>query len=137
MTVTIIQHNVLNWHTKKHALTNTYLHESPDILLLNAHGQTDTKNIKIFGYTTHQINTKNTLHNGAAIAIKHNITYKIQEDFESDMLAIELETTQGPITIATAYSPIREQYLHLPDYYKLIHKQHPTYFFGDINAKHR
>ena len=133
----IIQHNVLHWHTHKHTLSNTYLQESPDIILINSHGQNNDTNIKIFGYTVHQINTTNSLHNGVAIAVKNNLKNHIDNSFESDMLAVTIETQQGPINIATTYSPPRQQYLHLPDFYKLIHKQHPTYIIGDLNAANR
>ena len=133
----IIQHNVLHWKTNKLSISNMLLQESPDIILINSHGQNNDKNIKILGYSIHQKNIANTQHNGVAIGIKKNITYKILDNFESDILAVELETQQGPIIIATSYSPPREKYLHLPDIYKIINKQQPTYLIGDINAANR
>ncbi|NJL51981.1 MAG: hypothetical protein HC930_06695 [Hydrococcus sp. SU_1_0] len=52
------------------------------------------------------------------------------------MLAITIDTQQGPITIGTTYVPPRIEYLNFIDFHSLLHRQNPTYMIGDINAKH-
>lgn len=41
------------------------------------------------------------------------------------------------MTIATAYSPPNAPYLNLIDYMTLFRRTEPTYFLGDLNARHR
>lgn len=71
-TITIIQHNVLHWETRKFNLINTYLEIYPHVILINGHGMKQKELIKIPGYIIHQINSTE-LHDGSAIYI-----YKIQ-----------------------------------------------------------
>ena len=52
------------------------------------------------------------------------------------MIGIQIHTNTGHINIVTAYSPPREQYLHYPDFYKTFTSNTPTYFLGDLNARH-
>ncbi len=44
--------------------------------------------------------------------IKRNIRYKIMDDFISDLLAIEIQTTTGNIIISTLYQPLARQYIN-------------------------
>ena len=99
----ILQHNVHTWHTNKNTLTNIYYREDTDIILVNSHGYTE--DIKIHNYTCYTKNTLHERHNGTAIAIKNNITHKIIDNFESDMIGITVDTDQGPINIITTYNP--------------------------------
>ena len=113
-----------------------YRQYDADILLLNAHGNTDTANIKIFPYKIYQKNTTQTQHNGVAIAIKHNIQHKLIDNFTDDILAVKIQTDQGPIIIATAYLPPRRPYLPTPDFLSLLRHNIPIYIIGDLNAQH-
>ena len=73
----IIQHNVQAWtFNRRNELSNYYMKEDPDIILLNSTCQTDQNRIKIFGYNVHQRNKWNENHAGVAIAIKKK--YKLQ-----------------------------------------------------------
>jgi len=132
----IVQHNVLNWQTNRHALINIYNQIDPDIILINAHCNTDGQTLKIFNYLTFQRNTTNTNHSGSAIAIKKNIPFRLHDDFHSDLLAITIETRQGPITIATTYIPPRVGYINFIDFNDLLNRPHPVYLIGDLNARH-
>ena len=133
----IIQHNVRGWKTNKTALTNIYNRLSPHIILINEHGLiTNSDTFKIVNYNTHFCNKHNSTHKGAAIAIKKTIPYKLLDDFETDILAIEINTPQGAIVIATAYLPPNADYLHFIDYNKLFNRPEPVYFLGDLNARH-
>ena len=104
-TIKIIQHNVNHWQNKKFGLYNTYRHIDPDIILLNDTSLLNDKPLKIQQYTVYTKNIKNTLSRGTAIAIKSHISHRIHDDFETDLLAITIDTRQGPMTIATDYVP--------------------------------
>ena len=132
----VIQHNVQNWQTKRHALTNVYLQENPHILLLNSHGLIDDQTLKIQNYNIHINNKDNEQHNGTAVAIRRDIKYKLLEDFYSDMLGVTIETKEGPIHLITTYIPPRHQHIHYPDFYQALTKPEPVYILGDLNARH-
>lgn len=71
-TLTIIQHNTLNWASNKHNLTDTYKQINPDIILLNSHGLPNNEQINIKGYNSYIRNSSNQKHDGSAILIKTN-----------------------------------------------------------------
>lgn len=71
--ITIIQHNVLHWESRKTNLINTYLTINPQIILINGHGLRNYEQIKLPGYITYQLNTSNELHDGLALLIKSYI----------------------------------------------------------------
>ena len=48
-----------------------------------------------------------------------------------------MTTREGPITIATLYSPPNAPYINPVDFNKLFKRPDPAYFLGDINARHR
>ncbi len=68
--------------------------------------------------------------------MKCNIKYKLYDDFETDFLAIEVETSLGPVIIATTYLPPRRPYLPYPDMHRLLDNNVPTYILGDFNGRH-
>jgi hypothetical protein len=128
---------VQSWSSNKITLSNIYNTIDPDIILINDHSLTNNQTLKIFNYNTFYTNKNNELHAGVAIAVKRHIPFKLHDNFHSDMLAITIDTQQGPITIGTTYTPPRTNYLHYIDFYTLLNRTHPVYFLGDINAKHR
>ena len=135
-TLKIIQHNVLNWRTNKQSLITNYLEVKPEIILLNSHGLKSNESLKIPGYTCYKVNSEESLSDGSAIAVKHKLKHKLIDDFETDFLAIEIHTTQGPLVIATTYLPPRRPYLPFPDVYRLINNNTPTLILGDFNCSH-
>ena len=135
-TLKIIQHNVLNWRTNKHSLITYYLQVKPEVILINSHGLKTNESLKIPGYTCYKINSEESINDGSAIAVKHQIQHKLIDEFETDFLAIEVHTTQGPLTIATTYLPPRRPYLPFPDMYKLLNNNTPTLILGDFNCTH-
>ena len=52
------------------------------------------------------------------------------------MLGTTIQTRQGPITIATLYSPPRTDYINPIDFNNLLKRHEPVYFIGDLNARH-
>ena len=135
--LTIIQHNVNIWNDKRHALENIYNDIYADIILINDHSLTDNNRLKIFNYNVHCNNKANRLHRGSAIAIKKDINHRLLDDFKKDLLAVSIDTRQGPITIATDYIPPNSPYLHFIDYLSLLNRTEPVYILGDLNARHR
>lgn len=135
-TLKIIQHNVAHWHPNRHNFTNTYNEINADIILINSHGIGNNKTIHIHNYTTHTINSSGELHDGSAILVKSNIKHKITNEFDTDILQVTIETTAGPINIATTYLPPRRPYLPITDFHRLASNNTPTYILGDLNAKH-
>lgn len=102
----IIQHNVLKWTSiRANELTNYYLNNDPDIILLNSTGNLNSNQIRILNYNINYKNSYNEDKAGIAIAIKKSINYKLLEIPEEDMLAIEVNTTKGAIIIASMYQP--------------------------------
>ncbi len=72
--------------------------------------------MKIPYYNIFKKNTINNPADGTAIAVKRNIKYKIMDDFISDQIAIETETTTGNIILATLYQP---PFVHLSQFQTL------------------
>ena len=110
----IMQINVCGWKRNKLSVQNALIKENIDIALINEHGMKINETIKISSYNVFKTNTLNESRNGCAIAIKQAIEYRIDEDYESDMLSVEIDTTIGPITIATSYIPPRVGFMHYP-----------------------
>ena len=50
---------------------------------------------------------------------------------------MELETIKGTITAATAYVPPRRDLDEIQSLISMARKTTPTYFFADLNARHR
>ena len=134
--LTIIQHNVNTWTNKKESLSSIYKRINPDIILINDHSLTNNTPLKIYNYATYSSHKDNSWHRGTAIAIRNTLQHTVIDDFETDLLAIKLETSLGPVTIATDYIPPSRDYFHFPDYTKLLNTPHPVYILGDLNARH-
>ena len=135
--IKIIQHNVLVWnYNRKNALTNIYLKENPDIILLNSTGIRNEDKIKIYNYNIYTKNTLNEQNAGVAIAVRKNINHKIFDNYNSDILTIQINTTRGPVNITTIYQPPRRPFLPNADLSPLMHSNIPTYIIGDMNARH-
>ena len=136
-TLTILQHNVQTWNTKRHTLANIYNSIDPDILLLNETSVKNTDHLKIFNYNVFKTNKRNEQFAGAAIAIKKNITAQIEDDYYQDFISATIQTVHGLITVATGYIPPRQAYINSIDLNKIFNRRHPAYLVGDLNAYHR
>ena len=135
--ILIVQHNVLAWTTeRKHALANVYLKINPDVLLLNSTNVINNEEMKLYNYNIYKKNISNERNAGIAIAVRKNIKHRIDDNFNSDILSVKIETTKGPINICTFYQPPRRPYFPNQDLSRLIHSNIPTYFLGDLNARH-
>lgn len=135
-TLTILQHNVLNWKERKFGLSAIYAKYNPDIVLFNSNGLKDTDSLKLWGYSVHKRNQSGNPSDGTAISIKHGLVFKLYDDFISDALAIEVSTTTGRVMIATLYQLPARPYIPTPDFYRIFRRKIPVYFIGDLNANH-
>ncbi|ROT69020.1 putative reverse transcriptase - house mosquito [Penaeus vannamei] len=61
---------------------------------------------------------------------------KLHQHLKDDLLAVEVNTPQGPIILATLYIPPRRQYIPEPDILQLLRHNKPIYIMGDFNAHH-
>ncbi len=132
----IIQHNVLNWTTKKQSQIPNYVSNNPDLILLNSHGVKSSEELNIPGYKVYKINYSENLSDGSAIAVKYNIKHKLYDDFDTDFLAVEIETSLGSIRIVTTYLPPKRPFLPYTDMHRLLSNSISTYILGDFNGRH-
>ena len=69
--------------------------------------------------------------------LKNQINFIELDIFTEEIIAINILTTRGTITIATAYQPSRRPYLLREDFSKLFRRQNPVLLLGDLNARCR
>ncbi len=112
------------------------MENDPDIILLNSHGLKNSEELKIPGYRIYKINYTENIYDGSAIGIKHNINHRLFDDFDTDFIAIEIDTSLGPIQVATTYLPPRRPFLPYTDMHRLLSNSIPTYILGDFNGRH-
>ena len=127
----VIFQNINGWIQKKEALQQIYTELNPDIILF-AHTNIapPRRHIHIHPYISYMHNTANNA-SGVAILIKPNITHsKITHVFQGETIAIKIETTLGPIIIATNYSPPGRRYLPIVDINWLARHRTPVYLLG-------
>lgn len=94
--------------------------------MINSHGLKSNESLKIPGYIIHKINYSEENSDGSAIAVKQNIKYKLYDDFDTDVLAVEIEANLGPIIISTTYLPPRRPFLPFTDFFRLLNNNIPT-----------
>ena len=107
--ITIVQHNVLKWTKNRSSqLCNAYQQINPDVILINSHCLKSDESLKIFPYTVYKRNRREDIRgDGVAIAIRNGIQFKIFDDFHEEFLAVEVDTSFGPVRFATGYLPPR------------------------------
>ena len=129
--------NVNNWDIHKHSIREAIRQENPELILLQAHCQKNNIKIDFWNYNTIQQNKTNTMHDGTLIAIRKDIFYTELEPFVEEMLAVNIHTHRGIITISTGYQPPRRPRLLRTDFTTLFKRHNPTFFLGDLNARCR
>ena len=135
--IKIVFQNINSWNNKQNALKQHYEEISPDIILF-AHTNIypPLRPIKFHPYITYMHNTA-TIYSGVAILIKPDIKHsKITHKFTGDTIAIQIETSLGPIIVATHYSPPSRGYIPISDLNWLSRHRTPTYLLADLNAHH-
>ena len=144
-TLTILQHNILNWRGRSTGLSNIYRNLQANVILINSHGTPEHLPLKISGYNTHTKNHTGRINDGTAIAVKNTIPHKIHDTYISDLLAVEIETNTGPVEIetntgpiilTTLYQPPARKYIPIPDFTQLFRQHVPVYMLADLDARH-
>ena len=115
---------------------NTYRQLDPDIIMLNSHGVKAGEELKLYTYNVYKSNYSNEANDGVAIAVKNTLPHKLLDDFEH-CLAVEIETSRGPVILATCYLPFRREIFPFPELHRLSVTRTPTFLIGDLNARHR
>ena len=112
---------------------------NPDVILINAHGLNTNTNtpLKIPGFRVYMQNKSNEAHDGVAIAVKPHLPHKVLSNFLFEVLAVQVDTSSGPVILSTAYQPPRRPFCPTPDLLRLAGMRYPVYFLGDLNAHHR
>lgn len=90
----------------------------------------------MFGYQTYQTNLTNSGNDGAATAIKNGIRHKIIDDYEESYLSVIVTTDNYDINIGTGYQPPRRPAAPLENIRRMLRRNTPAIFVGDMNAKH-
>ena len=108
------------------------------MILINDHMLNEHETLKIPGFVSYSShgNPFASTHRGNAILVKRDLSHKIIEDFATNLLAVIVETRQGPIILATDYLNPGLTHIHPIDYNFLINRQEPMYLIGDLNAVH-
>ena len=76
-------------------------------------------------------------YSGVAILIKKDIQHSlITRTFDGDTLAIQVETSLGPIILGTNYSPPGRGYVPIRDIMWFSRHRLPAYLLADLNAHH-
>ena len=109
-----------------------YKEYSPDLILLNDIGKNYPKIVDYYVYCANPMKER---HAGAAIAVKNRLKHQRIEGFDSDLVAVRVYTSHGPIVVATAYIPPRRN-LDFGDFHRLFGLPDPIYLLGDLNAIH-
>ena len=133
----ITYQNIRGWSTNDKLHRRSLTIGDPDVILIADTGMKDDERIGIQPYIPYQRNTEHRS-SGAAILIKRNIKHQqIKHQFVHDTVAIQVETTTGPVIIATNYHPPRRQFLPMEDLNWLACHNTPVYLLADLNAHHR
>lgn len=119
-TVTVLQHNVLNWRGRSTGLSNIYRNLQADVILINSQGALEYLPLKISEYNTYIKNHTARIKDGTATAVRNTILHQIHDTYISDLLAVEIETTTGPLMLSTLYQPSTIEYLPIPHFTQLF-----------------
>ena len=111
----ILQHNVLSWHTRNMELQNVYRSLNPHLILINAHGLKEQEELKIFNYYIFKNNITNSLHDGAALAIRRDLRSRRVEGL-TEILAVKITLAHEEIVVATGYTPFRRVAIPIQDF---------------------
>ena len=96
-----------------------------------------TEQLKIPGYKICKLNCTECLADGSAIVVKYNIQHKLYDDFDTDVLAVEIQRSLGSIIILTTYLPPRRHNLPFIDIYRLLNNSIRNYIIADFNARYK
>ena len=134
--LTIYHVNIRHWLSNRYLLATDIVNYQPDIILVN---ETNVVNapIKLKGY--YCFHSCKELHSGVAIFIKLNLTFHylvINNNSDPFTLCVKVQTSLGPVLIATSYSPPRHSFINTVTLNKILDYNLPTLIIADFNAHH-
>ena len=133
----VVFQNVNGWMANRNSLRPAYSKVNADVLLLADTGMEPTSKLKLHPYISYQTKNVTGTHAGVAILIRPEIAHKVIRDpFYMDTIAVQIETTSGPIIVATCYQPPRFGYPPFNDLDWLAGHHLPTYLLADLNCHH-
>ena len=132
MRVRVLHHNVRHWGDSRHSLVSAFRELDPDVITINSHGSGE--NLRVWGYSV--VTQVSGVHDGWAIAVRRSLSCRMLELSRDGMLAVQLQTEDGPLVIATFYRPPRRDWLPVGDLLALANRAEPVYLFADLNARH-
>lgn len=127
--------NVNGWKNKRHTFNNIFHVESPDIILISEHGVKTNEEMKILNYDVHLKNFSNERYDGAAIAVKKGIKYRIMDSFQESYIAAKIHLPMEELIIVAGYQPPRRDYLPVHDFFRMFNRSAPVLLVGDLNAR--
>ena len=133
MDLTVLQLNIRNWKTNKYLFSVDLSNYHPHVILLNETSCTEN-NIKLRGYYVIQNCTERF--SGVAILIHNTVQFSIIPTKDKDTLSIKINTSLGPLIIATSYIPPRLNVIPSISINKILDYNLPTLFIADFNAHH-
>ena len=137
-TLQVIYQNVHGWENKANLLRRTFSTLNADVILLADTGLKNNNKLKFHPYISYQHSSTGGFHAGVGIFIKKSIQHSlVKRKFSHDTIAVYIETTTGPIILATNYHPPSRNYLPQEDLDWLANHQTPAYLLADLNAHHQ
>ena len=91
-TLTIMQRNVRAWKHNRHSLLNISNWTHTSFSSTHMASPTTTQSMSILNYNIQKKTSDNSEHNGVAIAIRKDLQYKLEDDFDTDLIAATFET---------------------------------------------
>ena len=131
----IIQHNVHHYEPNKKLLHDIWTENSPDVILLNSTGLNPKGKITMDKYEVFQ--TEQQIHSGSAILVNKSLRHKEIITGINQLLAVNIFTSEGIITLATFYRvhDKKKEHSDIPHhaFNKLFERKNPVFFLGDLN----
>ena len=128
--------NIRKWRSNRYLLESDLTNFQPDIVILNETSELQ-HSLKLKGY--YCFHTCLEYYSGVAIFVKLGLSFHrlvINNNIDPSWLCISLQTSIGPVLIATCYSPPRHSIINTITFHKLLDFNLPTLVVGDFNAKH-
>ena len=135
MGITVLHVNIQNWFANRYILQTSLSDSNPDVILLNEISINNNSPLYLQEYNS--IVKTDGLYSDVAILVKNNYKYDIININNKKISVIKLYSSFGPIVIATAYSPPREEIIPTYLFHKLLNFQLPVLVMADLNAHHR
>ena len=134
--LTVYHVNIRHWIHNKYLLATDIVNYSPHVILVNETNIVNTP-LKLKGY--YCFYSCPELHSGVAIFVKLGLDFYsmvINNNEDPHTLCIKIQSSLGPILIATSYSLPRHSMINTITLNKILDYNLPTLIIADFNAHH-